>query len=143
MSDTRIGLLLSKLPELHALKRHLTDLADLQRLVAASLPGHLSTSVNIASLKGGELILATDNGAVASKLRQIAPRVLNLIRQQGYEITGIEIQVQVRMYDKPLPRNQLLLGANARSAVNSLVERLRASPLKDALKRLASRSSGN
>ena len=141
MSDTRVGLLLSKLPELQALKQHLTNRATLQRLVADILPGHLSTSVNGASLKGSELILVTDNGAIASKLRQIAPRILNSIRQHGYEITGIEIEVQVRMYDKPLPRNQLLLGPNARSAVETLAKRLEASTLRDALERLASRGS--
>ena len=141
MSDTRVSFLLSNLPELQVLKQHLANRATLQRLVADILPGHLSTSVNGASLKGSELILATDNGAIASKLRQIAPRILNSIRQHGYEITGIEIEVQVRMYDKPLPRKQLLLGPNARSAVETLVNRLEASSLKDALERLASRGS--
>jgi hypothetical protein len=143
MSDTRVGLLLNNLPELQALKRHLANLAVLQRLVADTLPGHLSNSVNVASLKGGELMLATHNGAVASKLRQIAPRIFSLLRQQGYEITGIEIKVQVGMYDKPLPRKKILLGDNACSAVNSLIERLQTSPLKEALKRLASRSAGD
>jgi hypothetical protein len=141
MSDTRVGLLLKNLPELQALKQHLANLAALERLVADALPGHFSASVNVASFKGGELTLATDNGAVASKLRQLTPRILNLLCQRGYEITGIEIQVQVRMYDKPLPRNQLLLGPDALSAVESLVQRLRASPLKEALERLASRGS--
>jgi len=143
MSDTRVGLLLNNLPELQALKRHLAILAVLQRLVADTLPSHLSNSVNVASLKGGELTLATHNGAVASKLRQVAPRILSFLCQQGYEITGIDIKVQVRMYDKPLPQKKILLGDNARSAVTSLVERLQPSPLKDALKRLASRSSGD
>jgi len=143
MSDTRVGLLLKNLPELQALKQQLANLAALERLVTHVLPGHFSASVHIASFKGGQLVLATDNGAVASKLRQIAPRILNLVRQQRYEITGIDIQVQVRTYDKPLPRNQLLLGPVARSSVDTLVQRLRASPLKEALERLARRGSGD
>jgi len=139
MSDTRVGVLLEKLPELQHLKRQLTNLAALQRLLTDILPGNFSTSVNVACIKGGELVLATDNGAVASKLRQIAPRTLDLLRRQGYEITGIDIQVQVRMRDKPLPGKQLLLGPNACSSVDLLVQRLEASPLKDALKRLGCR----
>jgi hypothetical protein len=141
MSDTRVALLLKNLPELQALKQHLANLAALERLLANVLPGHFSASVHIASFKGGELVLATDNGAVASKLRQIAPRILNFLRQQGYEITGIGIQVQVRMYDKPLPRNHLLLGPVARSSVNSLAQRLCVSPLREALERLARHGS--
>src|SRR4051812_18342945 len=141
MSDTRVGLLLKKLPELQALKQHLVNLAALECSMADVLPGHFSASVKVASFKGGELTLATDNGAVASKLRQIAPRISNLLCQQGYEITGIEIQVQVRMYDKPLPRQHFLLSPKARSAVDSLVQRLCASPLKEALERLASRGA--
>jgi hypothetical protein len=143
MSDTRVGLLLKNLPELQALKQHLANLSSLERLVANVLPGHFSASVHIASFKGGELVLTTDNGAVASKLRQIAPRILNLLRQQSSEVTGIDIQVQVRMYDKPLPRKQLSLGPVARSSVDALAQRLRVSPLREALERLARHGSGD
>src|SRR3954465_2843553 len=99
MSDTRVGLLLKNLPELQALKQHLANLAALERLVADALPGHFSASVSAASFKGGELTLATDNGAVASKLRQLTPRILNLLCQRGYEITGIETLVQALKCD--------------------------------------------
>ena len=136
MSDTRVGMLLNSLPELQALNRELRQLAALQSALAEVLPGDLATTASVALAKTGELILSVDNGAVAAKLRQMAPRILISLRQRGYEITGIRLQVQVRIRDNPLPQKQISLSSDARIAIDLLSERLGASPLKAALKRL-------
>ena len=136
MSDTRVGMLLNSLPELQALNRELRQLAALQSASAEVLPGDLATTASVALAKTGELILSVDNGAVAAKLRQMAPRILISLRQRGYEITGIRLQVQVRIRDNPLPQKQISLSSDARIAIDLLSERLGASPLKAALKRL-------
>ena len=121
---------------MQALNRELRQLAALQSALAEVLPGNLATSASVASVKAGELILFADNGAVAAKLRQIAPRILISLRQRGYEITGIHLQVQVRIRDNPLPQKQISLSSEARNAIDLLSERLNASPLKAALRRL-------
>ena len=136
MSDKRVGLLLNSLPELQALNRELRQLAALQSALAEVLPGNLATSTSVALVKAGELILVADNGAVAAKLKQMAPRVLSSLRQRGYEITGIRLQVQVRIRDNPLPQKQISLSSEARNAIDSLSGQLDPSPLKAALKRL-------
>ncbi|HEX9451717.1 MAG TPA: DUF721 domain-containing protein [Burkholderiales bacterium] len=136
MSDIRVGLLLNSLPELQALNRELRQLAALQSTLAEVLPGNLATSASVALVKAGELILVADNGAVAAKLRQMAPRILSSLRQRGYEITGIRLQVQVRTRDNPLPQKQISLSSEARNAIDSLSSQLDPSPLKAALKRL-------
>jgi hypothetical protein len=136
MSDSRVGLLLNSLPELQVLNQQLRQLAALQSALAEVLPANLATSASVASVKAGELILFADNGAVAAKLRQMAPRILNSLRQRGYEITGIRLQVQVRIADNPLPQKQISLSSEARNAIDLLSERLDVSPLKAALKRL-------
>jgi hypothetical protein len=136
MSDKRVGLLLDSLPELRALNRELRQLATLQSALSEVLPGNLATSATVALVKAGELILYADNGAVAAKLRHMAPRILTSLRQLGYEITGIRVQVQVRIRDNSLPQKQISLSAEARNAIDLLSERLDASPLKAALKRL-------
>jgi len=136
MSDIRVGLLLNSLPELQALNRELRQLAALQSALAEVLPANLATSASVALVKAGELILVTDNGAVAAKLRQMAPRILSSLREQGYEITGIRLQVQVRTRDNPLPQKQISLSSEARNAIDSLSSQLDPSPLKAALKRL-------
>jgi hypothetical protein len=136
MSEKRVGVLIDSLPELQALNREIRQLMALQSVLAEVLPGNLATSASVALVKAGELTLFADNGAVAAKLRQMAPRILISLRQRGYEITGIHLQVQVRMRDNPLPKKQISLSSEARNAIDLLSERLNASPLKAALKRL-------
>ena len=139
MSNTRVGLLLNNLPEFQSLNRELRQLAALQNALAESLPRNLTTSSGVALAKSGELILFADNGAVAAKLRHMAPRILVSLRQHGFEITGIHVQVQVRIRDNPLPQKQISLSSEARSAIDLLSERLDPSPLKAALNRFGRR----
>jgi len=136
MYNTRVGVLLNNLPELQALNQELRQLAALQNALADVLPGDLATKTSVALTKNGELILCVENGAVAAKLRQMAPRILTFLRQRRYEITGIRLQVQVRIRDNPLPQKQIFLSPDARNAIDLLSERLGASPLKAALIRL-------
>ena len=137
MYNTRVGVLLDSLPELQALNRELRQLAALQNALAEVVPGDLAATASVALAKTGELILSVDNGATAAKLRQMAPRILIFLRQRRYEITGIRLQVQVRVRDNPLPQKQISLSSDARLAVDLLSERLGASPLKAALERLS------
>jgi len=136
MYNTRVGVLLNNLPELQALNQELRQLAALQNALADVLPGDLATKASVALTKNGELILCVENGALAAKLRQMAPRILTFLRQRRYEITGIRLQVQVRIRDNPLPQKQIFLSPVARNAIDLLSERLGASPLKAALVRL-------
>jgi hypothetical protein len=141
MSDKRVGLLLNSLPELQALNQELRQLAALQSALAKVLPGNLAANSSVALVKAGELILSADNGAVAAKLRQMAPRILVFLRQQGFQITGIRLQVQVGVRDNPLPQKQISLSSDARDAIGLLSDRLDSSPLKTALKRLGRRGT--
>ena len=141
MSEKRVGLLIDTLPELQTLNQKTRQLMALQSVLVDVLPGDLATSVSVALVKAGELTLSAENGAVAAKLRQMAPRILIKLRQLGHEITGIRLQVQVRMRDNPLPQKQISLGPRARDAINLLSERIETSPLKAALKRFGRRGT--
>src|SRR5882672_7578747 len=136
MSEKRVGLLIDTIPELRALNREIRRLTALQSVLAEVLPDKLATFATVASMNAGELVLFADNGAVAAKLRQMTPRILTALQQRGFEITGIRLQVQVSMRDNPLPQKQISLSAGARNVIDSLTDRLQASPLKAALKRL-------
>ncbi|HVY07416.1 MAG TPA: DciA family protein [Burkholderiales bacterium] len=137
MSEKRFGALIREHPDLNPLREQLEQHARLQADLAAILPANLTASAAI--IKDGELILQTDNGAVASKLRQIAPRVLAKLRQRGYEVTGMRLQVQARNRDNSLPQKQISLNQAGRTAVEAIAARLPASSLKTALQRLARR----
>ncbi len=141
MSEKRVGLLIDTLPELQTLTQKTRQLMALQSVLVDVLPGDLATSVSVALVKAGELTLSAENGAVAAKLRQMAPRILIKLRQLGHEITGIRLQVQVRMRDNPLPQKQISLSPRARDAINFLSERIETSPLKTALKRFGRRGT--
>ncbi|MEO8157227.1 MAG: DciA family protein [Betaproteobacteria bacterium] len=136
MTDKRVGLLLDSLPELQALRGELRQLADLQSTLADALPENLAACTNVALVKAGELVLVSENAAVAAKLRQMAPRILIVLQDRGFKINGIRLKVQVSVRDNPLPQKQISLGSEARSAIDSLSERLSPSPLQEALKRL-------
>ena len=136
MSEKRVGLLIKTLPELQALNREIRDLTALQSVLAEVLPDNLTAFATVSSMNAGELILFADNGAVAAKLRQMTPRMLTFLRQRGYDFTGIRLQVQVSIRDNPLQQKQISLSVGARNVIDSLADRLDASPLKLALKRL-------
>ena len=139
MPDTRIGPLLESLPELQSLNRELKKLAALQVVLQSFLPVALAKCTTVASVKAGMLTLHAVNHSAAAKLKQIAPRILMQMRSQRHDITGILVQMQVTNPAKPLPHKQISMGPQARTALDSLAERLDSSPLKSAVKRLRKR----
>lgn len=90
-----IGKLLSSSDDLKALSARVRRLRELQMLYSRSAPGDLAAASRVKNYRAGTLVIAADNAAVATKLRQIAPRVLTAIRKTEAEITGIRIEVQV------------------------------------------------
>ena len=138
MSEKRVGLLINTLPEFRHLNHEIRQLMGLQRMLEEVLPGNLANSATVAALKSGELLLFSDNGATAAKLRYMAPRIVAAFQARGCEITGIHLKVQARVRDNPLPQKHISLGVEARAALDALVDRLDASPLKSALRRIGS-----
>lgn len=139
MTSERIGLLIDRLPQLRALNRQVRRLLALQSILTEVLPESLATSTTGAFSATNELVLFADNGAAAAKLKQLAPRILVFFRQRGHEVTGIRVQVQVRILHNPLPQKQISLGLTARQAISEFSATLDSSPLKSALERLGRR----
>lgn len=83
------------------------------------------------------LIIAADNGTVAAKLRQLAPKLTQLCQNGGYEITGIQIKVQVASPITTRPLRLTSLSAIRRQQLVDFAVKLEDSPLKTALHRLA------
>jgi hypothetical protein len=139
VSSERIGLLLRQLPELQGLTRQVKRLSGLQSTLAECLPANLAASTTVVVAETGELVLYADNGAVATKLKQLTPRILVFLRQRGVEATGIRVQMQVSIGHNSLPTKQISLSAGGRKAISELAERVESSPLKAALERLSRR----
>jgi hypothetical protein len=140
MSGERIGTLFDRLPELQPMAQKAQRLRALQTLLAASLPAGLAGATAPVISETGELVLFADNGAVAAKLKQMAPRILVLLRQRGIEATGIRVQVQLSSRSKPLLQKQISLSATAGETLGELAGRISDPALRSALQRLARRA---
>jgi hypothetical protein len=88
---------------LTALSRATQCIAALQRLYAVCAPPDMARASRVVNNRNGMLVIAADNGAIAAKLRQQAPRLLKNMQKQGGEVTGIRVQVQVER-SSPAPR---------------------------------------
>ena len=95
MSTRTIGELLVASEELKALSSRTRRLRELQTLYLGSAPRELAASSRVKSYRAGTLCISADNGAVAAKLKQLAPTLLSTIRKNDAEITAIRIEVQV------------------------------------------------
>ncbi len=115
--------------------------AGLDEVLLSAAPPSLAQACKVKEERGGTLVLVAENAAVASKLKQLAPRLLLTYQNQGEKITGIRIEVQVDSASGANGdgRTTRSLSADSVENLQQLVRRLEESPLKAALARLAAR----
>lgn len=133
----RLKSLMSCNQELSALRDTVQALTELHRQFSRAVPPHFAQSSQILGLKHGTLTVAMSNGALAAKLRQLAPEIVDKLQKQGCEVIGIRVKVQVSYTPfraKPAPR---LLTASAQQELLKLSQQLGDTPLKHALERFA------
>ena len=125
--------------------QRLRQLSRLQKTFVDALPPGLSESCRIATVEGSTIIVATANGAVAAKLKQMLPRLLERFcetiqenKTQYQEVTGISVIVQPEFFvvEKP-PKMGPAREPMPTEKLAELAESLGDSPLKTALKALA------
>ena len=128
-------------PALAVLWDRTRPLRELQKLYATLVPPYLRAASRVGSVAREELKLFADSGAVATRLRLLAPDLLREFRAKGWQFSSIRVAVQVRI---PAPAQgkyaRAPLDARSRSALLQTAAKLGESPLKDALTRLATRS---
>jgi hypothetical protein len=137
MTASRIGSLLDGLTETRALTRQARQLLAIQQQVRAILPGELASSTSVGSLSDGQLVLLTENGAAAAKLRHLAPKILRTLAQRDRDVTAIHVRVQVTKRVNSLPQKQNSVGPAGREALRALVRQLPPSALRRAVRRLS------
>lgn len=121
------------------LSAHANRLQSLQAILDTVLPANLLPGTRIANLKRGKVVIHTDSGAVAVKLRQLAPRLAESFLQQEQEVTGIEVRVQAwRLAPGRIrPKQPMVIGARPKLALTSLISGLEeGSPIRRAVERL-------
>jgi hypothetical protein len=126
--------------ELRHLSGKIGQIQALQRLYEQVAPASLIRYSRILVLERQMLTLAANNSAIAAKLRQLAPELLLQFQNRGYEVTGIQVRVQV---SSPLPEytpTPPVVSVVGQKRLNELATELPDSPLKSALQRLARNS---
>jgi hypothetical protein len=140
MPTRTIGELLVASDELKALSSRTRRLRELQTLYLGSAPRELAASSRVKSYRAGVLCVSADNGAIAAKLRQLAPTLLTSIRKNDAEITGIRIEVQVEGTASRTPRRaKKSLSPQVLSELETLAGKLDDNDLKLALANLIRR----
>jgi hypothetical protein len=115
------------------------NLRQMQALLETALPAYLLPGTRVANLKRGKLVIHAASGAVAVKLRQLAPRLAAGFVQQGREVTAIEVRVQAgpRIMTSSRKTTPKVLGSRSKQALTSLASGLTEdSPIRQALARL-------
>ncbi len=137
-------------------------ISRLQKTYAESIPAnliHLNESSRIAALEGTTLVIAVANGAVATSLKQMLPRLLVALQKnsqdkinrkvsenqkQEQEVTAIKLLVQPEYFGvvvepKPVRRTIIANIAMPADAMAELADRLSDSPLKETLRKIQER----
>ena len=113
---------------------------QLQRVYLEAVPAAFSRASRVGWARAGVVSVIASNGAVAAKLRQLTPRILDGFRRHGLEFNSMRIEVQVDAgpgktgagSPKELPRVAL-------DAIENALRSVPPSPLRAALQRLARR----
>jgi hypothetical protein len=141
MPARKIHEVLARSGELRALSAQAQRLAQLQQVLLEALPSPLDRSARVSTLRAGRLVVLADNAAVAAKLRQLAPRLLRHLQERENQVTGIQIEVQVAVPQRPsnTGSSERDLSLAAVRVLEGLAGTLKESPLKGALERMVHR----
>ena len=120
------------------------QLNSISRIWETVAPIGLALFCRVGRLDDGVLTLLADNGAIASKIKQQLPSLLDKLQQRGCEITGIRIDVQVKI---PLPERttppKQAISPKSLASLERLDAELEESPLKEALTNLIKHHRGS
>jgi hypothetical protein len=126
------------------LSAHAGRLVKLQRVFEEIAPSHLAASSHVANFKLGKVVIHADSGAVAAKLRQMLPSLVDEFSLKGAEVTEIRVIVQpshVATQHKRGGKSSASVGVTAKGDLQRLADELPGdSPLKEALERLVKHS---
>lgn len=122
--------------ELNQLSQKAEQILALQNFYIQTAPLSLSRASHVMFLADYILVIVTYNGAIAAKLRQIAPTLTRAFQDSGYEVTAIQVKVQVTQTVLTKPPSRLLISSKSKQQISELSDKLAPSPLRNALQRL-------
>jgi hypothetical protein len=124
------------------LTAHAGRLLDLQRQLEVALPKQLAKVARVANYRLGKVVIHAANGAVAVKVRQIVPGLVESYRQNGAEVNEIDVKVQPIQTIKPVrvDTKPTVLGEKTKQGLTNFARSLPDdAPLRRALERLVAK----
>ena len=119
---------------------HARLLLKLAQRFEAIAPGGLGRVAHVANYKLGKIVIHADNGAVATKIRQMSQRLCDELSIGGPECNGIEVYVQPREIPcQSTSSTSKPLSGRACGALRSTSENLPKGALREALESLLER----
>lgn len=115
------------------------NLLDVEQAIKAALPAALADVCRAARIERQQLTLAVPSAAYASKLRQLAPSIVRLLADGGWNLNEIIVKVQaglLKSQTKTTLRDVTPLNESALRAFDELHRNIRPGPLADAISRL-------
>jgi hypothetical protein len=141
MPARKVGFYLDTTPAVQSLVKQALRLIEMQQVFIEIAPKPLAQAGRVGRFTHSSLLLFADNGAVATKLKQLTPSLLVKFQKRGYEVTAIRVEVQPPTRQPIIPRKNIRLSGQAAVHLQELSEGLPASPLRTALEGLLARAS--
>lgn len=121
---------------------HARLLQKLSRRFEAVAPAGLRHAARVANYKSGTIVIHTDNGAVAAKIRQMSQRLCDELSRGGAECSALEVKVQPHQIPYQSTSSTLKpLSGKAFGLLESTADNLPEGPLRKALKTLLERAA--
>ena len=86
--------LVNQAPQLHSLMDRVRRSQACLKAIDRLLPPSLKNQIRAGAFGDGEWCLLVASPAVSAKLRQLEPRFLSQLEQQGFEVNRIRIKVE-------------------------------------------------
>lgn len=119
-----------------ALLREAGKSLGIEKVLRKSLPDELAKYCSAGKLIDGRLSIYADNGAVASKLRQLSARILEKLKTRGLEVDALKISVRVNPVARIEKKPKQGMGPKGMESFRELVDSLDDSPLKSSIESL-------
>ena len=121
---------------------HARLLIKLTHLYQEIAPTYLGQASSLANYKSGIIVIHAVSGAVAAKLRQLAPTLVEGFSQRGIECNGVQVKVQARKINtQSRASTQKPLSLRTSRTLEDLRDSLPNSPLRAALETLLTHSA--
>lgn len=121
---------------------HARLLIKLTHLYQEIAPTYLGQASSLANYKSGIIVIHAVSGAVAAKLRQLAPTLVEGFSQRGIECNGVQVKVQARKINtQSRASTQKPLSLRTSRTLEDLRDSLPDSPLRAALETLLTHSA--